>query len=301
MAGQDEFSKRLAGALKRPPTALGAVTPAGASGAAGGAPAGVTAQMLSTPGAQDLFSQRLAQALTPPTGVAPAAGTNAPPGGEEDDEPVDSAGPAGTGERMVREGECISSIAYEVGHHWETIWDDGGNSELRANRSSPYTLRQGDLVHVPPLRRKDESGATEMRHRFRRLGAPEKFRVRLCQFGKPRSNLSYTLMVDGTLFSGVTDAEGLVEQLIPPNAKRGKLIISQDEQYDVQLGALDPVSEEAGVLARLVNLEYLAEEDRDEEEAVIEALKEFQRKQGLTVSGEADQETRQRLVTVHGC
>lgn len=286
----DDFKQRLSAALGQARGTSPTVAPPAAA-----------SDLSAPPTDSDQFSNRLNSALQRARGEPDPAAAEAAAEPAQDEPLIDSAGPAGTGERVVREGECISSIAFDTGHHWETIWDDAGNAELRENRSSPNTLLQQDLVHVPDLRRKEDTGATEMRHRFRRLGMPEKFRLRLCTFNDPRANLSYTLIIDGVHYDGVTDGDGRIEQFIPPDARRGKLIISEDEQYDFQLGALDPVTEEAGMKARLVNLNYLESEDVDDEEEYRAALQEFQRKQELPATGEADEATQQKMMTVHGC
>src|SRR5262245_4478555 len=105
--------------------------------------------------------------------------------------------PVGTGEHVVRDGECISSIAKDSGHFWHTIWEDAGNALLRETRKQPNVLLPGDRVMMPPIRLRHEPGQSEMRHRFVRRGEPAHFAVRVLEQDKPRANEPFSLVVDG--------------------------------------------------------------------------------------------------------
>lgn len=140
---------------------------------------------------------------------------------------------------VIRQGECISSLAYERGFLWSTIWDE--NRKLQSARDNPNALLPGDEVVIPEKQRKEESGATEMRHRFRKKGEPAKFRLIVERDDKPLANKPYTLEIDGTLYSGTTNHEGFLEVNIPPNARGGKLTI-EDMEHEFRLGTLDPLT-----------------------------------------------------------
>lgn len=218
---------------------------------------------------------------------------------------TDTAGPIGQGDYEVRQGDCISSIAREHGHFWETIWDDGANSELREVRQDPNVLLPGDRVTLPARERKEESIAPEMRHRFERLGEPSMLRLRLLRDGEPRANLPYTLEVDGHERSGTTDAEGKIDEPIPGNTRRGRLTVGNESEgrvvYDLNLGRLDPVATTTGVQARLAHLGFYGGEiDGELDDETREAVREFQRSERLSESGDADEQTRERLKEVHG-
>jgi len=198
----------------------------------------------------------------------------------------------------VRPGDCISSIAFQYGLHPDTVWDDPANAKLRRQRESPNVLQPGDELVVPDKRLKEESHATEARHRFRRRGMPELLRLQLLDCGKPRANLQYTLDIDGRLLDGCTDEDGYLEHWIAPDARRGKLVIGREEEYELDLGHLSPPADERGYLARLVNLQYL-ETDTANEEDIAAAIESFQADYGLDVTGEMDDPTREALREAH--
>ena len=101
----------------------------------------------------------------------------------------------------------------------------------------------------------------------------------------------YQLEIDGQWLSGVTDGDGYLEHPIPPSARKGKLLVGEGptkDVYELQFGTLDPIETEEGVRGRLTNLGYAGEN-------LSEALKAFQQRLGLPVTGEIDAAMRTRL------
>jgi len=204
---------------------------------------------------------------------------------------------------IVKQSECIESIAFEKGFFWETVWNHAQNAELKQQRKDPNILQPGDEIFIPEKEVKQEDCATEQKHRFLKKGIPAMLCLRLLDNDEPRADESYTLEVDGEIFSGTTDAEGRVKHSIAPSAKQAKLIVGENkDQYTLDLGCLDPVTETVGVQARLNNLGFnCGEVDGMAGPETKTAICQFQRKYGLTESGEADSATRDKLVEVHGC
>lgn len=202
--------------------------------------------------------------------------------------------------RTVNQGECIESIALEEGFFPSTIWNHPLNIELRNSRKQHDVLNPGDALVIPEREPKEVNRGTDQKHRFVRRGVPSKFVLRLLKDGKPRSSLDYSLDIDGHLEYGQTDGDGVLRHLIPANAKKGLLIIrSTGEQYNLSFSHLDPISTPTGLAARLHNLGYLPT-NAPTPEQLSAGLSAFQNKIGLTVSGNADGETLQRLITEHG-
>jgi N-acetylmuramoyl-L-alanine amidase len=249
-------------------------------------------------------------------------------------------GPCGQGEYVVQPGDCVDSIAEKHGLCWETVWDHPDNSVLKAERKGPNLLLPGDRLTVPEKSRGEESGSTEERHRFRRLGVPAILRLRfLKEEGEeieedadgtsgsfssddlhavsedpdpdeqkveeePRANVPYRLEVDGIVSEGETDDEGRVEVTIPPDARGGKITLEpateREAVFELKLGHLDPIEEPSGVKQRLNNLGIFCADASNEATPELEAaVREFQEKHGLEVTGEVDDATRDELEELH--
>lgn len=205
----------------------------------------------------------------------------------------------------VKEGDCLVNISYANGLFWETVWSDSANAELKNKRQDPFTLMPGDVLHIPAIRPRIEQGATDMIHRFQLKTTPAKLKLQLLnEQDEPRKGLSYRIAIDGKELPGApfqTDDEGRIEHWIPPGAKEGKLIVTpESEEYDLQLGCLDPMSEISGLQARLANLGfYQGPVDGKMSEAVSDALYDFQLAAGLVPTGELDDDVKNLLLTRH--
>lgn len=177
----------------------------------------------------DDFEKRLAEQLQKSKpAAAPGASAAGAQAGASAAAPQGAAGPVGQGDHIVRAGECVSSIAKQTGHFWETIWNDAANNELKTIRQQPNVLLEGDRITIPELRPKEDSGQTEMRHRFKRRGEPSHLRIRVLDQDKPMAGMFFKLIVDNKqAIEGTTDAEGGLDVPIPGNAKTGVLCVGE--------------------------------------------------------------------------
>lgn len=282
--------------------------------AAGGASPGSAASQ--APGGADEFQQRLASEQQRAAAQQQATrGQTQPqqaPGQQEQQESQQQAttqqedtstGPVGQGDYVVRDGDCISSIALDRGHFWETIWDDSANSGLREVRQDPNVILPGDRLTILEIRPKVVSKETEMRHRFVRRGEPARMRLRVLQENdEPRANQPYTLEIDGETHEGTTDPNGQLEVPIPATAQRGTLTIGPDNvEFKLALGRVDPITELSGVQGRLNNLGYnVGATDGQLGPKTRAALKYFQRRNKLEPTGRPDEATKNKLREQHG-
>jgi hypothetical protein len=204
---------------------------------------------------------------------------------------------------QVKQGDCISSIAFEYGFLPDTIWNHPNNAELKKNRKDMNILLPGDIVFVPDKQLKEVSEPTNQVHKFSVKNVPAKLSLRLLFDGEPRRNEPYTLDFEGKITTGTTDSDGNINISIIPNAKTAKLTIGIDErkmEYDLQLGRLDPVDKITGVQSRLNNLGFdCGRVDGMLNTETKEALQAFQVSVGIQPSGELDAATKAKLYESH--
>ncbi len=245
----------------------------------------------------DSFAARLESHLdqAAPQQQEPAAPRVAP-------DAVIRAEACGAGAHEVARGACLAGIARQVGHDWETIWNDPANAPVREARQDPNLLLAGDRLHIPPQEAKQESVATEARHRFVLHSAPVRLVLQLKdEAGKPRANLAYTLEVDGAAREGFTDPSGTLREFVPAEAREALLTLTESgEAYPLRLGALQTAEACGGVQARLNNLGFHCGPPSGQwDERTRLALKAFQGREGLPAHGELDEATLQRLRATH--
>ena len=206
----------------------------------------------------------------------------------------------------VQPGDCMSSIAFANGFFWQTLWNLPENAALKTLRKNQNVLMPGDTVHIPDLTVKQESRPADAQHKFVLKGIPEVLNMRfLDSKQKPRANLDYVITLEGNARRGKLDGDGRLKEKIPPGTMQGKLVLmGKPDQYGqvktesmtLQLGGLNPVTEVSGIKARLANRGfYNGPCDENMDDATKQSLRAFQQKQGLPVTGEADDATQQAL------
>lgn len=205
----------------------------------------------------------------------------------------------------VKQGESMASIADHYGFFWDTLWNHPNNAALRQLRENPNVLMARDRVFIPEPRPKEESGETGKVHTFRLKGVPVRLNFRLLdEEDQPRAGLRYELSVDGKqVAAGVTPDDGQISALIPPKAKTAKLIVHAaggDETHTFDIGHLNPIEYASGVQARLKNLGlYEGNLTGQLDAATQEAIRMFQELEGLPVTGQPDDATKQALLQRH--
>jgi len=203
----------------------------------------------------------------------------------------------------VAQGECMSSIAFDTGFFWKTLWGIPENAALREARDSPFVLRPGDVVHVPELRPREVRIATGARHMFRRKGVPARLRMRLLVHNRPLANLPFVLTFGGQTIEGTTTAHGLVDVSVPPDMPRAKLTVGTGDDariYNIAPRSLNPAGDVDGVQARLASLGYYDGPTHGElDDATADAIQKFQRDQKIEPTGKPDAATTSALAKLH--
>lgn len=207
-------------------------------------------------------------------------------------------------EHQVKTGETLDSIALVYGLLPDTVWLHESNGALRDKRKDGNVLVAGDTVNIPDPQVAPTGGGAGARHRFRRLGVPTKLSLHLVEDGEPVANASYRLEIDGKTLAGITDGEGLLEENVPHDATTAVLKLGEppdQREFDVQIGALDPVDEATGVQGRLQSLGFdCGGIDGDIGERTRAALVDFQRYiNHPDPQGVLDDDTRAALDALH--
>jgi hypothetical protein len=201
----------------------------------------------------------------------------------------------------VKDGECLSSISYEYGFFYETVWNHSANAQLKNKRKNPNTLCPGDVVVVPDKREKVQQKPTGEMHKFQLKNAPALFRLQLFESDVPRADQKYEFTIDGVLHKGSTDSRGYLQVSIPPNAHGGFLVIGPDgAEFDISFGIVQPTDEVAGVQARLMNLGFdCGGVSGMMDDETKQALMNFQLAYGLPATGAVDAATKAKFEELH--
>ena len=210
----------------------------------------------------------------------------------------------------VKQGDHLSSIAKAQGFSdYETIWNDPNNADLKAQRENPNVLYPGDMLYIPDRDPSEYPRPTDARHKFVRHKPTLTLRLVLTDaYEEPIANASCTLQVGGSNYDLTTDADGRLQQDIPPDAHDATLIVNdaqtpyQGDAIPIKIGDLDPIDTVTGQQARLNNLGYFAGPVGVTDDAALEsAIEEFQCDNNLTVDGVCGPATQAVLKGIHGC
>ncbi|MEM7159348.1 MAG: peptidoglycan-binding protein [Myxococcota bacterium] len=207
----------------------------------------------------------------------------------------------------ARARDCIHSIAAQAKVPWEKIWDDPANKHLREQGRTPECLEDGDTVTVPDIELRWHDAAVDQRHRFRVQRRSVEVHVQLLDTkGEPLADRAYEIECEGATIEGTTDGDGMVITAVPARTREARLRVpaqSEDEHertYELEVGALDPVSTIQGAQARLRNLQIdPGAIDGELGPWTREALRYFQQLHGLDATGELDDATAAKLTEVH--
>jgi len=214
------------------------------------------------------------------------------------------------GKYTVKQGDYVAKIAKENGFvDYRTIWDHAKNQQLKNKRKNPNVLFPGDELYIPDKGDREESAATDQRHKYKAKVSKNMLRLVLEDlYGNPIANAKCDLQVEGKVVEVVSGADGKIEHEIPLTAQNAELVVKEENtaltnvKLSVQIGHLDPVEEESGQKARLSNLGYyLGRLDVDNPAKFRSAVEEFQCDHDLTVDGDCGPQTQAKLKQVYGC
>lgn len=179
------------------------------------------------------------------------------------------------------------------------------NAALFRDRQ-PGILAPSEVVFIPDPQPAVFGAGTGQRHTFVKKILRAKVRIVVQSFGgRAQSSLDCAVDCDGEKTKVTTQADGLIEFSIHPSATEATVTIAAPAApvtLKVEIGGVGPVRNEDAALLRLRNLGYFRpcfpEEEANEQKTAIE---EFQLENGLEVTGELDDRTKQKLEKVYGC
>jgi len=232
---------------------------------------------------------------------------------------------------IVKPGECVASLAAKCGTTLQSIWEDPANAALKERRASPYVLAPGDAIELPEPNHPERSVEPAGQHRLEARVGTVRLRLALIdeQWGNdrvvptrertehgyrtregdpvsvadvaPLARVAFRLEVGGQHIEGTTDGDGVLDEPVDARATAALLVIEPDTPRErrmaLHIGYLDPIDEHGGAVQRLRNLGFGGAAEGPELDDAIAA---FQQKQGLEVTGELDEATRNALLEKSG-
>ena len=209
----------------------------------------------------------------------------------------------------VKQGDRLPTIASKNGFLcWQSSWNFAGNASLKKLRGNAHILYPGDQVAIPSkLPRVAEVWGGEAE--FVLLKELEVLRVRFAEAeasdGEPVL-FRATPDAGGDCFEGELAADGSMEIELPPDTTKVTVELYCGEcndpfvTYQLNVGGMDPLTENTGIQARLANLGYYdGTIDGDVGDVTKSAIVRFRREYGLPLSDEVDNDLRNALQWVH--
>lgn len=218
---------------------------------------------------------------------------------------------------VIKQGDYLSKLAYQMGFDMNAVWEASENEEIRTKRPCKDVLYPGDVLYVPHVEPKEESVSAGGSNGYAANVPSTTVELEFVDdAGKPLSDQPCEVqgLIGGSIESKRTDGSGVLKLEVPVTAREFTVTFKEtirwdegDEEgdlvFNVRMGDMDPLSEQAGVVKRLSNLGYLPDCDGLPEEVVAELLpagiKSFQRSHGMEMTGELTDDVRQLLDAAH--
>jgi hypothetical protein len=227
---------------------------------------------------------------------------------------------------VIRQGDYLTKLAYEMGFDATTVWQDGSNDDLRKERPDPDMLLPGDILYVPTA----APAGTALN-----IGTTNDFTAAVptvtvsVRFDDDRfASQPFTVPELPDLTGLQTGADGTATVTAPVTLESITVSFETPKAaYTCWIGYADPLNTLSGVFQRLQNLGYLdanmaPTDDVDVVRAGLRALKAAQTNgsdgsgdaggsgdsggsdtsddAGLSDDGKLDEATAMLLFTAHG-
>lgn len=196
----------------------------------------------------------------------------------------------------VQQGDTLLALAVKHGlDTWEDIVNASENASIKDTLTDPGIVAPGISLFIPNKVLKQQPSAIDAKHPFQVKRPKAWLRVALKDAdGVALANCKYELSV-GTPASGTTAADGVVEAAVPIDTKSATLKVwlstGELQEWKLQCGWMDPIGTDTGVLSRLTNLGFGSD--------LTTAVKAFQERTGLEVTGTIDDAFREKLASYY--
>ena len=215
-------------------------------------------------------------------------------------------------EYMKLEGTSLPNgvevVTHGCGEHFPDVPSPDSSHTPQNRRVECFVFDRGSGVQPPPPGKNSAKGALEYPEWCRRAKETEDHthdfaRIRV----QPRlgSAFRYALRVGSLAYEDGRAADGVIDHQVPADAASGTLVIhlpdSQETfEWELQIGTLDAPQDVTGMQQRLVNLGYHSGPVSGSiDEATQGALRLFQEDYKLSVTGEYDAPTQNKLRSLH--
>ena len=200
----------------------------------------------------------------------------------------------------TEQGDCLSLIGERHNIPWKKIWEHPNHQALREQRGNPNILYPGDKVFIPDKEEKQEDGASERKHSFKRPGKSQ-LKIQILDLAhEPLAGVKYRYVCDGK--SGnekQTGSDGLAQTQLPRGCTSVKLKLPWGT-FPVEVGHLDPTRTIRGIQQRLLNLGIdPGPIDGIYGPLTARGIRSFQAIEGLEITGGPGKEFIKRLRDVH--
>jgi hypothetical protein len=229
--------------------------------------------------------------------------------------PGDTSGMDDLRPHVVRQGDYLTRLAWIGGFDAEEVWRHEKNKEVAELRKDHNILAPGDVLQLPTKKKEgvaiEKGGENKYKAKVPRVSIDVIFKD---DDGNPLANEPCLVYGVANATEGkeyldtTTGGDGTLSVSVPVHIREVQVVFYNKRHlaYTLLLGSMDPLDDPSGVTKRLRQLGYygyVEDPYTDEmEEGVMDAMAvaAFQRANGLTPTGVADDETKKRLFDLYG-
>ena len=203
---------------------------------------------------------------------------------------------------VVRQGDHVPGLAGRFGFDPDDVWNHAKNADLKKARGDDrHVLLPGDVLYIPDEKPQWLPVTLGSTNAFKVPSNLVSVVVQFMEGGQPLAGEAY--VVDGAeIDPGSLDGQGFFRAQVP--ARVASIIVhfpGRNEEYTVKVGHLDPPDSLSGIRMRLGALGiYGRTSCSDGEGDLTFGLRQFQRAQGLDITGDLDDATTSKLTEVFG-